>query len=174
MKIREKRIYRVTLIGSICNLLLLIFKFVAGILGRSSAMIADAVHSLSDFATDIIVLFFVKLSSAPRDKDHQYGHGKFETLATALIGLALLGVGFGILWSGALKIWEITHGKPFENAEPIALWAALVSIVVKELLYHYTTRIGKAVKSDVVVANAWHHRSDSLSSIATALSLIHI
>lgn len=168
---RDKKIYRTTIIGSICNLLLMIFKFVAGAVGHSSAMIADAVHSLSDFATDIIVLVFVKMSSRPGDTDHEYGHGKYETLATSIIGIFLAGVGAGILWNGIRSIWSIAHGVSYPQAEPIALIAALVSIVVKEVLYRFTASVGKAVGSDVVVANAWHHRSDALSSVATAIGI---
>ena len=102
---REKEIYKVTIVGSIVNFVLLAFKFVAGILGHSAAMLADAVHSLSDFVTDVIVLVFVRISNKPQDKDHDYGHGKYETLATAIIGILLLLVGFGILWNGAFSIW---------------------------------------------------------------------
>lgn len=168
---REKKIYKCTIIGSIGNLLLMIFKFVAGIIGHSSAMIADAVHSVSDFITDIIVLLFVRISSRPCDTDHQYGHGKYETLATTIIGLVLLGVGVGIIYNGIVSIWNISHGVPYPEAEPIALIAALVSIAVKEALYRYTAMVGQAVNSDVVVANAWHHRSDAFSSIATAIGI---
>lgn len=103
-KIREKEIYRVTLVGSFVNFLLVIFKFLAGIAGHSAAMLADAVHSLSDFITDVVVILFVRISNKPVDKSHDYGHGKYETLATAFIGMALLGVGFGILWNGATDI----------------------------------------------------------------------
>lgn len=169
--IREKRIYKTTIIGSIGNLLLMIFKFVAGILGHSSAMIADAMHSVSDFVTDVIVLIFVKISSRPCDTDHQYGHGKYETLATSIIGLVLLCVGVGILYNGIKSIWSISHGAPYPDAGLISLIAALVSIAVKEMLYRYTVKVGNAVNSDVVVANAWHHRSDAFSSIATAIGI---
>ena len=97
---REKEIYKVTLIGSVGNAALLIFKFIAGILGNSSAMIADAVHSLSDFVTDLLVLVFVRISAKPQDQSHDYGHGKFETIATFLIGLALVAAAAGIVVSG--------------------------------------------------------------------------
>ena len=100
---REKGIYKVTLWGSFANFLLVIFKFLAGIAGHSAAMMADAVHSLSDFVTDVVVILFVRISNKPQDKGHDYGHGKYETLATALIGVALLGVGCGILWNGAAE-----------------------------------------------------------------------
>ena len=168
---RERSIYRVTILGSIVNLLLLVFKFAAGILGHSAAMIADAVHSLSDFVTDIIVLLFVRISNKPQDESHDYGHGKYETLATALIGVILFFVGLGILWNGGMSIWHVIQGQPLEAPGSMALMAALVSIVAKELLYQYTALVGKRVDSQAVVANAWHHRSDALSSIGTALGI---
>lgn len=168
-KNREKQIYRVTIVGSIANFGLLVFKFVAGILGKSSAMIADAVHSLSDFITDIIVLVFVRVSAKPKDAGHDYGHGKYETLATAIIGLVLLMVGTGIFWNGLNKIIAVSRGEAIGSPDMIALIAAVVSIVVKEILYRYTTIVGRRVQSQAVVANAWHHRSDAFSSIGTAL-----
>ncbi|MDD4819856.1 MAG: cation diffusion facilitator family transporter [Flavobacteriales bacterium] len=168
---REKQIYKVTLVGSAVNFLLVIAKFMAGILGNSAAMIADAVHSLSDFATDVIVIFFVKISGRPKDKDHDYGHGKYETLATAIIGIVLFCVGVGIMWEGITKIVDFYRGVPLEAPGMLALWAALVSIVAKELLYQYTVLVGKKINSPVVVANAWHHRSDAFSSIGTAVGI---
>ncbi len=170
-KNREKQIYRVTIVGSIANFGLLVFKFVAGILGKSSAMIADAVHSLSDFITDIIVLVFVKVSAKPKDTGHDYGHGKYETLATAIIGLVLLMVGTGIFWSGLSKIIAVSKGEEIGSPDMIALIAAIVSIVVKEVLYRYTAIAGRRVQSQAVVVNAWHHRSDAFSSIGTALGI---
>ena len=127
---RERKIYRVTLIGSAVNLLLVVFKFAAGILGHSAAMIADAVHSLSDFATDIVVLAFVRVSGKPRDDDHEYGHGKYETLATAIIGIVLLVVGVGIFYNGCLSIVDFLKGEPLKRPDRLALIAALISIVV--------------------------------------------
>ena len=168
---RERRIFRVTLAGSIVNLLLLVFKFVAGFVGNSAAMLADAVHSLSDFATDIVVIVFVRISGKPEDKDHDYGHGKYETLATAIIGLLLLFVGFGIFWNGASAIVGVLHGEPLEEPGMVALIAAVVSIVSKELLYQYTVIVGRRTQSQAVVANAWHHRSDAFSSIGTAVGI---
>lgn len=170
-KDREHRIYFVTLMGSVVNIVLLVFKFMAGILGGSAAMIADAVHSLSDFMTDIVVLLFVKISSKPEDKDHDYGHGKYETLATSLIGVALLCVGLYILYSGAYRTWAAFKGAPIEQPGIVALWAALFSIVMKEWTYRFTAKVGKEVESQAVVANAWHHRSDALSSIGTAVGI---
>ncbi len=171
MKNRQSEIYKVTIIGSICNFLLLVFKFVAGILGHSAAMIADAVHSLSDFVTDIIVLVFVRISGKPQDKDHDYGHGKYETLATAMIGVILISVGFGIMWNGLTSVWAFLKGETLGEPGILALVAALVSLLVKEILYRYTIWVGKRVDSQSVVANAWHHRSDAFSSVGTAVGI---
>lgn len=168
---RARAIYKVTLVGSVANLLLLLFKFAAGIVGQSAAMLADAVHSLSDFITDLVVVLFVHISGKPQDRDHDYGHGKYETLATAVIGMVLFFVGAGILWNGATAIWRVLQGERLEAPGQIALWAALLSIVIKEALYRYTVRCGKRYESGAVVANAWHHRSDALSSIGTALGI---
>ncbi len=168
---REKGIYKVTIVGSIVNFLLLVFKFFAGIAGHSAAMLADAVHSLSDFITDIVVIVFVRIAGKPEDKGHDYGHGKYETLATAIIGLLLLCVGFGIFWNGASSIYTFLQGGQLESPGVVALVAALVSIVSKEILYQYTVIQGKKLNSQAVVANAWHHRSDALSSIGTAIGI---
>ena len=130
-KIREKEIYRVTLVGSFVNFLLVIFKFLAGIAGHSAAMLADAVHSLSDFITDVVVILFVRISNKPVDKSHDYGHGKYETLATAFIGMALLGVGFGILWNGATDILVFLRGGELRQPGMLALAAAIISILLK-------------------------------------------
>lgn len=170
-KKREKKIYRVTLMGSVVNVILLVFKFIAGILGGSAAMIADAVHSLSDFLTDIIVIAFVRISSKPEDEDHDYGHGKYETLATSIIGLALLMVGLYIFYNGARQIWDVMHGAEIEQPGLVALIAAIVSILLKEWTYRFTVSVGKKVESQAVIANAWHHRSDALSSIGTAIGI---
>lgn len=168
---REKKIMRVTVAGGIVNMALLIFKFVAGIVGHSSAMIADAVHSFSDFLTDIVVIVFVKLGSQPQDETHDYGHGKFETLATLIIGLALVLVGVMIAFSGIQKIIFVLHGGILPSPGLIAFIAALVSVVSKEWTYRFTYSAGKKYKSETVVANAWHHRSDALSSVGTALGI---
>lgn len=169
--IREKEIYKVTLLGSFVNFLLVIFKFLAGIAGHSAAMLADAVHSLSDFITDVVVILFVRISNKPQDKSHDYGHGKYETLATALIGVALLGVGFGILWNGANEILAFMRGEQLRTPGMMALLAAVISILLKEILYRYTVRMGNKYNSQAVIANAWHHRSDAFSSIGTAVGI---
>ena len=168
---REKEIYKVTLVGSAGNAALLTFKFIAGVMGNSSAMIADAVHSLSDFVTDILVLVFVSISAKPQDTSHDYGHGKFETIASFLIGLALVAAVTGIVVSGALKLWAWWGGAELESPGWIALWAAVLSIVIKELLYQYTARRGRKLDSQVMIANAWHHRSDALSSVGAAVGI---
>ena len=168
---REQEIYKVTLWGSVCNALLVAFKFVAGFLGHSSAMIADAVHSLSDFITDILVIVFVRISAKPKDKDHNYGHGKYETVASFIIALGLGAVAVGIIVDGVKKFVAWLNGADLEAPGQIALWAALLSILVKEILYQYTVRRGKAIDSQALVANAWHHRSDAISSIGAALGI---
>ena len=168
---REKQIYKVTLVGSVGNLALLIFKLIAGVLGHSSAMIADAIHSLSDFVTDIVVLIFVRISVKPQDASHDYGHGKYETVATFLVGLALMMAAIGIIEPGVRKLILWWNGAELEAPGWIALWAALLSIVVKELLYQFTVRKGKTLNSQVMVANAWHHRSDALSSVGAAIGI---
>lgn len=168
---REKEIYKVTLVGGAVNLLLLVFKFVAGVLGHSSAMIADAVHSLSDFVTDIVVLVFVKISNLPKDKSHDYGHGKYETLALTIIGVALMVVAVSIIVEGATKIAFQLNGGTLESPGMLAFWAAIVSIVLKELTYRYSIIKAKKLNSKAVEANAWHHRSDALSSIGTAVGI---
>ena len=168
---REKEITKATLVGSIGNMVLLTFKFVAGVLGHSSAMVADAVHSLSDFLTDVVVLVFVHISAKPQDESHDYGHGKFETIASFLIALTLVAAATGIVVSGGMKLLAWWNGSELQAPGWIALWAALLSIAVKELLYQYTARKGRLLASQVMVANAWHHRSDALSSIGTAIGI---
>ncbi len=168
---RQREIYRVTIVGSVVNLLLLIFKFVAGIVGHSAAMVADSVHSLSDFVTDIVVVLFVRLSGRPADEDHDYGHGKFETLATLFVSLVLLGVAVMLFVNGVIDIVSALHGEKLETPGLVALIAAAASIVIKEILYRYTVRCGKKLNSQVVVANAWHHRSDALSSIGVLVGV---
>ncbi len=168
---RQKETYRVTIAGSIINILLLAFKFAAGILGHSAAMIADAIHSLTDFVTDAIVLVFVRLGSKPTDRDHDYGHGKYETLASAIIGVSLLVVGMMICYSGVTKTYHAMCGEPLQQPGFIALVAAVASVVLKEWAYRFTVRVGRRCHSEAVVANAWHHRSDALSSVGTTVGI---
>ncbi|MBQ6198551.1 MAG: cation transporter [Bacteroidales bacterium] len=168
---REDEIAKVTLAGSVVNLLLVGLKAVAGVAGHSAAMVSDAVHSLSDFVTDIVVLVFVRVSARPQDEGHDYGHGKFETLATLLIGLALAGAAVGIVVNGATKLAHWLQGEDLPSPGKIALWAALASIIVKELLFQYTRIKGRKLNSPALEANAWHHRSDALSSIGAAIGI---
>lgn len=171
MQPRDRRIYRITLAGSIVNIVLLVFKFIAGILGHSAAMIADAIHSLSDFLTDIIVIVFIRLSSKPADHDHDYGHGKYETLATSVIGMALAVVAVMLGWDGIEKIIYVMKGNQLESPGIIALWAAILSIVLKEWIFRATRKVAKEENSKALEANAWHHRSDAMSSIGTAIGI---
>ena len=168
---REDGIARVTLVGSVVNLLLVGLKAVAGVAGHSAAMVSDAVHSLSDFVTDIVVLVFVRVSARPQDEDHDYGRGKYETLATLFIGLALAAAAVGIVVSGAGKLARWLQGEDLPAPGKVALVAALVSIAVKELLFQYTRLKGKHLQSKALEANAWHHRSDALSSVGTAIGI---
>lgn len=168
---REKIIYRTTLIGTAVNAILIVLKFIAGFVGRSSAMVADAVHSLSDFVTDVIVLVFVKIAGKPRDKGHEYGHGKFETLATVIIGLILVIAGIGLMINGIELVIKSIKGDILPQPGAIALIIAVVSILSKEWLYRFTIRKGKEVNSQAVIANAWHHRSDAISSGGTLVGI---
>lgn len=168
---REQTISRVTIGGAIGNLLLAAFKLAAGLLGQSAAMMADAIHSISDLISDVIVLVMVKVSSKAADKGHDYGHGKYETLATVIVAIMLLVVGAELMVSGLQKINVVMAGGELAVPGIIALVAALVSILVKELLYQWTARVGKGVNSPAMISNAWHHRTDALSSIGSALGI---
>jgi len=134
-------------------------------------MVADAVHSASDFATDIVVLLFVRISAKPRDDDHDWGHGKYETLASLIIGVVLLAVGVELLVESVEKISAVVAGEVLPRPGIIAIIAAAVSIVAKEALYQYSMRVGRKLDSPSVIANAWHHRSDALSSIGALLGI---
>ena len=168
---RARAIYRITFIGAAVNAALVAVKLAAGVFGRSSAMIADAVHSLSDFATDIVLVIFVKLASKPTDECHDFGHGKFETLSTVIMGVCLFGVGAAILRSAAGRIMFVVDGGQLDPPGYIALAAAAISVVCKEWLYVVTKRAGERLDSQSVIANAWDHRSDALSSIGTLIGV---
>lgn len=171
MNAREKRIYRCTLIGTAVNALLIVLKLVAGIVGRSAAMTADAIHSVTDFATDVIVLLFVKIAGKPGDADHRYGHGKYETFAAMVIGVILAGAGVMLGVNGVKLVIDSLNGHELEPPRMIALIVAVASIASKEWLYRYTARVGREEKSDAVAANAWHHRSDAISSLGTLVGV---
>lgn len=168
---RQKGIFKVTLVGSVVNLLLVIAKFIGGTLGRSSALLADAVHSLSDFLTDIIVIVFVKIAGKPQDATHDYGHGKYETLASIVIGILLLIVAIGMFVNNSQLIARAINGEILPRPELVALIVAAISILAKEGLYQYSVRAGKTLQSKALEANAWHHRSDALSSIGTIVGI---
>lgn len=168
---RSKTALKVTTNGMIFNVLLTLFKFIAGITGYSSAMIADAVHSFSDFITDIVVIFGLKAAGKPADHNHHYGHGKIETLCAAFVGIALFIIGLEILLTGMGKILLVAGGGSLEQPGTIALIAAVVSILIKEGLYRYTLNAGRSIKSDAMIANAWHHRSDAFSSVGTMIGI---
>ncbi len=168
---RAQQATRITLLGAAVNAVLLLAKFAAGILGNSQAMIADAVHTASDFATDFAVLIGIRFSRKPKDIDHAYGHGKYETIAAAVVGMALLLVGLKLGWDAIHTLFRAVGGQPLTRPSPIAFLAALLSIIIKEILYQKTVRVGRRTRNDAVIANAWHHRSDALSSIGTAAGI---
>lgn len=168
---RTAKVTFVTLVGSVVNIILTVFKIFAGVLGRSTAMIADGIHSLSDLMSDIVVIVFVKISAKGRDKDHDYGHGKFETFATLIISLMLIVVAVNLMSGGINKIRQILDGGEVSSPGMITLWAAVASIVLKEILYRYTIIQGKALNSPMMIANAWHHRSDAFSSVGSLLGI---
>lgn len=168
---RVKEARKVTWVGFAVNMVLTVFKIIAGFLGKSTAMIADGIHSLSDFITDLFVIIFIGISGKEKDEDHRYGHGKYETFATLLISLALILVGIGIFWSGISKIIQVVNGGVLEQPTYLALFAAIISIISKEALFWYTKSVGDKINSNAVIANAWHHRSDAFSSIGTALGI---
>lgn len=172
IEIRSGQAKKVTLLGFIANVILVIVKLAASIFGRSQAMLADTVHSTSDLLSDIVVYFSLLISERPADDTHKYGHGKFETLATLFVSITLFFAAFGIGQSAVKSIFNIINGDIPEKPKLIALIAALFSIIVKEIIYQYTNRVGKKIKSDMLIANAWHHRSDALSSIAAFFGLI--
>jgi len=163
---RDAAVRRVTLLGAAVNVSLTVLKAVAGVLAGSSVMVADAVHSLSDLVSDGVALWALRAGAAPPDEDHPYGHGRFETIATVGLAGLLISAGLGIAWDAWTRFGEAS--------EPgaLALWAAVVSIVAKEVLYQVTVRVGRTYDSPLVVANAWHHRTDAMSSIAALLGIL--
>ncbi|NOX87452.1 MAG: cation transporter, partial [Calditrichaeota bacterium] len=167
MQIAEK----VTWLGILWNVLLIIVKFLAGIFAHSNALIADGFHSVSDFGSDIAVLISVRLSNRPVDDTHHYGHGKIETLASVIITIFLFFVAIGILINSTLEIYNSFKGIPIQQPGLIALFAAILSVFIKEFLYRYTLRKGKLINSSAIIANAWHHRSDALTSVAVSIGI---
>jgi cation diffusion facilitator family transporter len=166
-KSASSRVSLVGWVGLLCNLALAAAKATAGILGHSQAVLADALHSLTDSVTDIAVILGVRYWTAPADEDHPHGHGRIETLITVVIGLAVGGVAIGM---STQAIRGLRHG-PEVAPTGIALGVALLSIGVKEVLYRWTAKVGREVRSPALVANAWHHRSDAISSIPAAIAV---
>lgn len=162
---------RVTWVGFWCNALLGTLKVVAGIIGRSGAVIADGIHSFSDFVTDVIVLVMVTIGRRGSDSRYEYGHGKYETFGTMLVAWALVIAGGFIFYEGLTAFIGALKGEPLPEPGFIALIVCVLSIVTKEWLYRYTVAAGKKIESQAVIANAWHHRSDAFSSIATLLGV---
>ncbi len=161
----------VTWVGFVWNALLGTAKVVAGIVGNSGAVVADGVHSFSDFITDVIVLVMVTVSHRKANHRYEYGHGKYETFASMLIAVLLIIVGLGIFIDGLHNVVLTLRGEELPRPGMIALAMCLASIVIKEWLYHYTRRAGIRIRSGALVANAWHHRSDSFSSVATLVGV---
>lgn len=162
---------RITRVGIVANITLIILKFTGGVIGRSGAVIADAVHSFADFATDIIVIIGLKLSDKPADNTHRYGHGKFETLSSLILGIILLATGIGICWSGIGNIIHFIGKESIYRPTWIAFVAALISVIIKEWLYIITIRSGKKLNSQSLIANAINHRSDALSSLGVMIGI---
>jgi len=161
---------KVTVIGAIVNILLAIIKFIIGIFGHSQALVADAVHSMSDLASDIIVVLGLHYGDQPADKDHHYGHKKIETLTELALGILLLLVAIKLAFDAAHAILH----QEFSHPTAITIVAAAISVVSKEWLYHWTKAVAIKNDSRAILANAWHHRSDALSSVAVLISLIFI
>jgi len=160
---------RVTIVGAVWNLLLAIGKIAAGIVGHSQALIVDGMHSLSDMVSDAVVLVAARWSAIEADHNHPYGHGRIETVATAIVGVLLLAVAIGFIVDAVLRLLE-----PDRLMQPgwLALWAATVSVGIKEALFWYTRRVAQHSRSNLIMANAWHHRSDALSSIVVIAGVI--
>jgi cation diffusion facilitator family transporter len=164
---RERYVRKVTWIGLLTNIGLSGLKFAAGYFGRSQALIADAIHSLTDTTTDIAIIAGSHYWSRPADEDHPYGHRRLETLVTAFIGIMLVAAGIGIGWEAISTL----HKKQAASPGWIALYAAMASIVVKEVLYRWTAAVGKKIKSPALAANAWHHRTDAISSLPVLVAV---
>lgn len=163
--VRDAR--RVTWVGFWINAILGAIKIIGGIFGRSSALVADGIHSLSDFFSDIIVIIMVGTARKSPDRGHEFGHGRYESLATLILALMLAIVAVGLFYEGVTRTINVWHGEKIPAPLPITLAIIVASIISKEWLFHYTKKIGKRIHSEAVIANAWHHRSDAFSSLAT-------
>jgi cation diffusion facilitator family transporter len=159
---------RVTIVGAVVNLVLSIGKVAIGIVGGSPALVADGIHSLSDLLTDIMVVWAAKHGSKDADEDHPYGHGRIETVVTVALGVVLLLVAAGIIYDAA---WRLFHPERLTHPGMLALVMAAISVLSKEVLYLYTLRVAKRIRSNLLKANAWHHRSDAISSIVVIVGI---
>lgn len=168
---RLKAARRVTWVGFWSNLGLSAAKILAGVFGHSGAMIADGIHSLSDLASDLVVLVMVGISHKRPDREHPFGHGKYETLATLMLAALLIMVAGGIFWEGLTKVISSSRGNMLAQPGWEALAVCVASIACKEWLYQYTRHVGERIHSEAIVANAWHHRSDAFSSVATLIGV---
>lgn len=160
-----------TVVSFIVNIILSVGKLIVGIWGKSGAMVADAIHSMSDLVTDVIVFISLKITQKPADEKHNYGHGKVETVATVLVSVALFIAGFSIGRDGIEDLIGFIKGVPHDNPALMVVIAAAISMIVKEILFRYTIKKGKEIGSDVLIANAWHHRSDALSSLGVLIGV---
>jgi cation diffusion facilitator family transporter len=172
LKVNEREnigeIRKVSTVGLIVNLLLSVLKISAGILGNSQAVVADGIHSISDSVTDIAVIVGSVYWSAPPDDDHPHGHGRIETAVTVFIGLVLVAIAGGLGWNAVTGFFE----KSDEAVGKIAFFAAIISIIIKEILFRWNNQVGKKMNCKAMIANAWHHRSDALSSVPAALAVV--
>jgi cation diffusion facilitator family transporter len=166
---RELATKRSTLVSVVVNLLLSLGQVTAGFISGSQGLIADGIHSLSDLIADFVVLFAAHHSRKEADEDHHYGHHRYENAASLVLGLLLLGVGFGMIWAAAHKL-SVPESIP--KVHIMALWVALVALVAKESLFHYMLRVGERVRSSMLIANAWHARSDAASSLVVAGGIV--
>ncbi len=162
---------RVTFVGAVVNVFLTLLKVGVGLWGHSAALIADGIHSLSDLLSDLLVIGAIKTGSREADYDHPYGHRRYETLATVLLGLGLLVIAGGMVWDISERL---RHAEKLLLPDRNTLWGALISILAKEWLYHYTKRIGLKTRSNLLIANAWHHRSDAISSVVVLIGIIGV
>jgi len=160
---------RSTLVSVGVNLTLTAAQLIAGVLAHSQALIADAIHSLSDLVSDFVVLFAGHHSQKGPDAEHHYGHLRFETAASLVLGLLLLAVGIGMLWNSVTKL---EHPESISQVKLIGLWVALGALVSKELLFRYMLAVAERVRSSMLIANAWHARSDAASSLVVALGIV--
>src|SRR5690554_2826329 len=165
---RDKAMRKTGVVGAVVNLALTVLKIIFGVIGQSHALIADGIHSLADLSTDVMVWFAAKYSNQPADKEHPYGHARIETAFTVGLGVVLIITAIGIVFDSAQRL---INPELLLQPTPIVLLIAAVSILANEALYQYTIRVARSVKSGLLTANAWHHRSDAISSIVVLIGV---